>query len=296
MELIDVVNKLWKEPGKELLIIYNPKGHKLFKSSSFDNLLKFLNLNLKKEELYYHPVTILASLLSISNVFRYDEKINSIGSNKISYKIEKVLLNKYQRIFVKKEGINIGLNLPEIVTPDNINNIIHSDINFIRPPQLRRILRDYFKCIKIDINMTELERKLLELEINSPEYSYLDADELFMSDKKYYENTYMELIPIELKEIIYNYIDQDEYVNIQNLRGKISNNLPNLIKGIVTKVSDKVNNGEDMSMMDIISSLDINNIGKELKDMGLNSIKDLLETIEEDYGMGNILSEINSKD
>ena len=299
MELTAAIEKLWDEPGRELLILHNPNEEKIFRDPSFDILLKFLRLELTKDELYYHPVFILSILLSNVKVIRNDNKLighTNITRNRLGLKVQKISLNKYQKIFIKDENVEIGLKLPTIVTPETIKRIKFEEVEIKRHPQLRRILRDYFQIHGVQVSMEQLECKLIELNIDSDDYSYFDADELFMYNQKYNIDTYVELLPIELKSLIVNSIDENVYLTLEDLKKNNVHSIIEIFDGLTNTVINKVNDGEDMSMSDIVKNINIDEISKQIKNLNTgNSIKDLFNNIEENYGIGNIISGISEK-
>ena len=296
MELTTVVNKLWEEKGIELLICYDKQNQTIFKTLFFSNLLRLLNLKLNNEELYYHPVTILGCILCNDGIFKNDV-IRS--KYKIELGVDKINLNKYQKVITNNGKLITTLILPEIVTPETIKNIKYNNIKIRRPPQLKRILKRYFTLLGLEYSFYKLEHTLIELEINNIEYSYLDADEIILYNTKFEAdriNNYIDLIPTEIKNIITLYIDQEEYFNLQDLLVEDSKSLNGIVNKISNTITNKINSGEDVSIIDLLKDMNIKDQFIDLKEsIGINTFQDMFNKVQDEYGIGNIIADIQRK-
>lgn len=252
-ELNNIFNKMWNYSSKEFLVIYHPEGLILFKTNTFLNLLKFLGTSPQTTNNYMEPVIIFACIGSYNGALGYDRQYPVEFKPHTSLIVDKILLNKYQDLFIENKQLKTRLRIPTNIMP------IYSDLFRVEPfndhtvkrhPQLRRILKEYFLLIDQKLDEKILYEKLRELKISSQEYSYLDYDEIFLFDKDLCDGTYFEYVPIELKKIIVGIIDSEKYLSSDLIFAK---NEP-IIKA-VENIVDIISETENASILDIINKL-----------------------------------------
>ena len=297
MELITLVDELWKYPSVELLFVHEVTGENLYKVNTFINLLKILNIDVSREELFIHPVTVFASILSNQGIFKHDDKPTGEGGTPKELVIKKISLNKYQKISLRYGEIIKELKLPNSITPTTIREMKYKDVSIMRPPQLRRTIIDYFRLLKIEINVVDLEYKLIETDIDNPIYSYLDADEIFFKECKYYKDTQFELLPQELVDIIKYYMDNCEYISKNDLTRDHSPQTSVMLQKIISPILNNINQGQDMSLMDIITDFDFGGLINTIKEKqeGPKNIVNIINDITEEYGIGNMINNIGKQ-
>lgn len=250
-ELNVIFDKMWKYSGRDYLIVYHPEGIHLFKVHTFNNLLNLLGLNGPIKEAYIHPIIIFAVLGSNIGALGYDRKYPIEFRPHNDLVVNKINLNKYQDWFIKNKQVTTKLKLPTDLTVGV--PLIFTEMLNERHPQLRRILKEYFILIdqKFDEGLlyTSL-KKLLGININKTEYSYLDADEVFLYNEEWYSGTYFEQVPIELKKIIIENIDRNKYLSREVIFAKDEP----IIKAI-ENIVDTIKETDDASIFDIIGKV-----------------------------------------
>jgi hypothetical protein len=299
MEIIELVDKLWQVPSKEYLYVNDVDGKKLYKVPSFDLLFEYLNIQVTKETLYIHPIVVLAAALTTKGIFKYDDTPNSRNQQPKSLAIAKVSINKYQKINYKNGKLIKELNLPQVITPETIRTMNYDDIVIDRPPQLRKILLEYFGILNIDVNICDLEMSLIRLNSSNPIYEYKDADEIFFESTSLIKNTMFEFCPKELIDIIRVYINEDYYLDENIIFGKVrakqyKSSFLSIFDSISTAMGHQMAAGEDNDIMSVLNEMDINQIVTDNKDKTDNNMDlvSLLGQITEDYGIGNVISSI----
>ena len=256
-----------KYPGEEMLIVHDNKINKL----SLYPIIKKLMIN-RDKYICCHPLVIF-SYIAINT----DPLIENSEIFKIS-------INKYQDLNINSNGINI-----KVKTFDTINDIMFNNINITRYPQLRRLLFQYYRLIGKHFDNKSLYNKLIDLNVDNKNYNYYDADEqVLLFD---YKGTYLELLPIELKNIIIEHVDDFDYITTDDL--KYTDPFINLIE----KITDNVLKDNDKSILDIMNDIEITNELNEAKNFvsGNNSDWDLLKYITTDLGLGTIFGVVGKK-
>lgn len=292
-DLLSLIERLWKEPPKEIIIVYHPEGSYLFKIHTFENLLKSLGIRLKDQEVYSHPAVIFACLATASGAINYDRYYNNTEVIHDLLMINKISINKYQEWTVKNKEVLLKLKLPEMVIPDTFKDYKFEELNTSRPPQLRRILKYYYKLLDINFDEALLAQKLYKLSAHNDDYSYEDSDEIILSDDILCEDTYLEWLPRELRKEIIDVISNYEYLTEKDLSTS-----DNPIINMVEKITDTIKSQEDASVMDIVGKLHENgNLLEMVKYINRdpNNGGDLYKYISTKFGMGNLVDIIKKK-
>ena len=292
MELIEAINKLWEYPSTEILVTYDLKDNKLYIDKHLDNLINFLKLEIDKHQMLIHPITIFLVLchdvgsLTCDKLFRVKPLLN----------VKKITLNKYQDYFIEKGKVDIKLKVPEKITPDTIKNMKYDELKLSRPPQLRRILINYSKLLNVEFDVSKLKRKLKHLDTINTAYSYLDADETVLYDQKWYENTFIELLPFEIKKIISDYMDIFEYIRKDDIFAADHNELMAIMGNVAGNVMKNIKENEDMNIMDIINNINNNGNLDEINNLVKNtSPEGLFRYVDNEIGFGNLFESIKDK-
>jgi len=295
MELIEnfnnVIRSMWDQLQDEFLVVYHPDGSTLFKIHTFENLMKILGVGSKGHDLYIQPAVIFACLGSNFGAINYDISHNNHFTH-TSLIIKKIKLNRYQDWYVKNGTLNLKLRVPEIITSDD--KYTFDEIKISRHPQLRRILKDYFRLIDESFNEQKLALRLLELSIINGNYSFEDADELVLLDDFVCQETYLELLPIELRRIIVNMISEDTYVSLKDINKKLNDPVITLAE----KITDELKDTQDASIMDLINNAKesghLNEMIEFIKS-DPNSGGNLYTYITSQVGLNNLFDIINNK-
>lgn len=296
-QLNHVFTKMWKYPSTEYIVVYHPENINLFKINTFNNLLQYLNVNAVTKESYLEPAIVMACMGSSMGAIAYDRKYPTELRSHEFLLFDKISLNKYQDWYIKDKIVYnklrslVDMNLPNT---DRLNpfQIPHfEDLTIHRHPQLRRILKEYFLLIDQKFNDDLLCKKLDILDVKNINYSFLDYDELFLLDYNWYQGTRFENIPMEIKKIIINYIDNDHYLLPEVIFMKtepIVKTIENIIDIVVetenASVIDIYEKAYNQGYLDdffkhIKDDPDINgNIYKYItSNVGINNIKDIID-------------------
>ena len=288
--LSNTITQLWNQPSQEYLLVYHPQGNSLHKELTFNNLLRLIKINPSGSELYCQPIVIFACLGANCGALNSDtnQDQNDFIHNYLD--IKKIGLNKYQEYSLRDGEIIIKLKTPEIITPESINNFKFEHLSLKRPPQMRRILKEYFKLIKVPFDEQLLFFKLEELFADNSSYSFEDADEIFI--RYLYHGTQFERIPEELKEIIISYVSDSSYINPEDLYAK-SNSILNLVENMTENI---MKNG-DTSILDIFNNLnstgDIKNIVNTVHSTTPDN--NFVKFLTSEIGIKNIFETIKNK-
>lgn len=287
MELIAAINKLWEYPQKEYLLLYNSNGSKVRLTTECKEIFYMFGFNsLDPQQIQISPILIFLYLINNKYFVEKDEYALGLET------VQQIQLNKYQQWKIEDQCVEIVLKLPKIVSPYELRNFEYKEYNITRPPQLRRTLMQY--CDKHNVIKNDLKQQLLNLGVNNPVYSYEDADEIAIYDPKYYADTYIEMLPKELKDIIVEYIESFNYLsNEKELPPK--DKLLSIIDDVTQKVKVSMQGGQDMSIIDIFNDINQNGGFGDINElMRSRSPVDLLNHINNEIGFSTIIENIKN--
>jgi len=281
----EIIKLMWGQPRKEYLIIYHPEGIHLYKTNTFTNLLRILNTPGNSQQLYCQPVVIFACLGGESGAIEYE------GTGTLQ--VKKITLNDYQDYAIKDGQIQIKIKLPEVITPETISTFKFESIGLKRPPQLRRIIREYYELIGKPFDEGRLHQRLENLMTDNKEYLFEDADELILRLNP--KGTYFQELPKELNEIIIEYLNEFNYIKADELYKK-NNPVLNLMEEITDTVLKENTSMENLSLFDILSKMRDDGSQLKVNELLKNSQDtNFLQTMMSEVGLKNIMDTINNK-
>lgn len=293
IQLNEIFGKMWQCPGKEYLLVYHPESIYLFKIQTFSNLLSVLGLSISTQEGYLDPAIVFSCIGSYMGAISYDRKYPVEFKPHGALIIDKITMNKYQSWYIKNKNIAIKLGVPTELGEKSSQISSFQEITIKRHPQLRRILKEYFMLIDQKFDEALLKSKLDSLGIKGIEYSYLDYDELFLLNKEWFEGTYFEEVPIELKKIIIGIIDEDRYLS----REKIFMKDEPIIRTI-ENILDVITESDNASMMDIYEkALSLGYLDEFIQQMQTDQSANgnIYKYITSSVGLNNIKDIVNGK-
>ena len=130
----------------------------------------------------------------------------------------------------------------------------------------------------------------------SQEYTHLDADEIVLYHSKEDAYNYIDLLPIEIKNIITLYIDEEKYFNLSDLNMEDPKSLTSIMNKLSNTITDQMKTGEDMSLIEVLKKIDIISQFDNMKDsMGINTFQNIFDKLQNEYGIGNIISDMQKK-
>jgi hypothetical protein len=294
IKLQQVIKDMWDQPQKEYLIMYHPDGNFLYKVITFDNLLRVLNIPSNGQQLYCQPAVVFACLGGSQGALNYDKTLTSSdGLGHSILNVKKIKLGMYQEYFVKNGNIQIRTKLPDMITPQSISEFQFEPILLKRPPQLRRIIKEYYELIGETFDEKLLCQRLDDLMTDNINYTYEDADELVLRLSP--QGTEFERLPRELIDIIISCLDDINYFKVEELYKK-NNPVLNLMEEITSAVLEEKKTKNDASIFDILNKLQDTGSQSKINELVKNvQSREFFESVMSGVGFKNIVDVINNK-
>lgn len=301
-QILCLFDKMWNYPGKEVIIVYqNIPG--LAEHIGILSLRKLLNIEehtggtegTRGTEgiggAYYHPALVFICLGIQTGFISGSFGVGEVNGNSV-FKSKKINLNRYQECDIQKGELVIKLKVPDLTSPLNFDRVIFKDPKVERHPQLRRIIKKFVSQRGGTFDEKILLENLSKLGSDNPNYLYEDADELILRNYELCCGTYLEWLPLEIKEIIIKNIDNSVKVSSVITSNKSIETLFKAAESVVENVLEERN----VSIMDIFDKMRNNGSLDPLVEMARNdSNGNIYKYMTSQIGLHNIVNVIKKK-